>query len=252
MAKRDPKEVMKMAGFAARIDNPIGGRASIAIIDKKMYQARLSKLKDGEMAMVYIITGNEKKLRTEQQNRAMHLYFERVAEALNDGGFTVHMVLQQKVDIDWNPYAVKELLWRPAQQVILQKTSTTELRKQEDIDKVFNHLNRHLGEKFGVHVPFPSYEPGYADTAPLKKDVIAKNHVEQKSGGNARGKKGTRDGGNDRAGNSEAVAPSTRASKRATKAKGGRRTPVERNAAPAGDDQDGTGSGGLAGKGLAE
>jgi hypothetical protein len=51
---------------------------------------------------------------------------------------------------------VKELLWRPAQKAILRKKSTTELFKIEDIDKVWEHLNRHLGEKFGLHVPFPS------------------------------------------------------------------------------------------------
>lgn len=251
MGKRDPKEVMKMAGFSARIVNQPGSRASIAVIDKAMYQARLSKLKDGELAMVYIITGNEKKLRTDQQNRAMHLYFERVAEALNEGGYTVHVVLKQKVDIDWNMYAVKELLWRPAQQAILQKSSTTDLRKQEDIDKVYNHLNRHLGEKFGIHVEFPSYEPGYADTAPLKTD--RKPHdKKQQSGGNAGGKKGAGDGGNDRNGDREAVAPSARAPKRAAKAKSGSRAPRKRNAAAASDDQNGAGSGSDAGGGLAE
>lgn len=103
-------------------------------------------------------TKKEKEQRTKRQNRAMHLYFTQLAEALNDGGFTVQIVLKQKTDIDWNLDLVKNLLWRTAQQVILHKNSTTELNKQKDIDMVYEHLNRHISEKWGVHVPFPSEE----------------------------------------------------------------------------------------------
>ena len=98
---------------------------------------------------------NKKSLTRTQQN-ALHLWFELVAQALNEGGFNVQLVLKQKMDIDWNKELIKELLWRPAQKIILNKDSTTELLKQGDIDKVFDHLNRHLGEKFWIHVPFPS------------------------------------------------------------------------------------------------
>lgn len=108
--------------------------------------------------------------RTGQQNRALHKYFELLAAALNESGYTVQLVLKEKVDLDWQPSMVKELLWRPAQQAITQKVSTTELEKQEDIDLIYSHLNRHLSEKFRLHVAFPSMEIGYADTAPLKKD----------------------------------------------------------------------------------
>lgn len=105
------------------------------------------------------MSGNLKKDKarlTRTQQNALHLWFELVAEELNAGGFTVQLVLKQKMDIDWNKSLVKEILWREAQKVILGKESTTELKKTEDIDKVFDHLNRHLGEKFWVHVPFPS------------------------------------------------------------------------------------------------
>lgn len=96
--------------------------------------------------------------RTGQQNRAMHKYFELLAAALNEGGYNVQLVLKEKIDIDWTGEIVKEILWRSAQKVILKKKSTTELDKQEDITKVYDHLNRHISEKFGIHVPFPSHE----------------------------------------------------------------------------------------------
>lgn len=110
------------------------------------------------------------KPRTDQQNKALHKYFELVADELNSAGFTVQLVLKEKMDLDWQPSMVKELLWRTAQQALLGKSSTTELRKQEDIDRVYDHINRHLSEKFGLHVPFPSHELGYWETAPLRED----------------------------------------------------------------------------------
>ncbi len=93
--------------------------------------------------------------RTSTQNNALHLWFEMLAKELNDSGNTVQLVLKQKVELEWTKDIVKELLWRPAQKVILKKDSTTELKKLEDMDKVWEHLNRHIGEKFGIHIPFP-------------------------------------------------------------------------------------------------
>ena len=99
-----------------------------------------------------------KSKRSDRQNRALHKYFSLLAEALNDGGFNVQLVLKEKVEIDWTPEMCKEILWRTAQRVILKKESTTELAKGNDIDVVYSHLNRHLSEKFGLHVPFPAFE----------------------------------------------------------------------------------------------
>ena len=95
------------------------------------------------------------KKRTEQQSRALHLWFKLLADEFNNAGYTVQLVLSKKMDLDWTKDSVKELLWRPAQQAILGKKSTTELFKQQEIDLVYEHLNRHISEKFFIHVPFP-------------------------------------------------------------------------------------------------
>lgn len=94
--------------------------------------------------------------RTSTQNNALHLWFELLADELNAGGYTVQLVLGQKVDLDWDKDKVKTLLWRPAQKAIFGKDSTKDLRKVSEIDRIWEHLNRHLGEKFGIHVPFPT------------------------------------------------------------------------------------------------
>ena len=93
--------------------------------------------------------------RTPDQNSSLHLYCEHLAKELNDGGYTVQLVLKEKIDLNWDKEKVKELLWRPAQEALTGKHSTTQLDKVEDIDNIYEHLNRHIGEKFGIHVPFP-------------------------------------------------------------------------------------------------
>jgi hypothetical protein len=76
---------------------------------------------------------------------------------LNEAGLDMRRTLKPEIDISWTQGTVKEYLWRPVQLAQLQKESTTELTTTE-IDDVFNTINRHLGEKFGLHVPFPSIE----------------------------------------------------------------------------------------------
>lgn len=99
----------------------------------------------------------KKDIRTTQQNKALHLFFELLAETLNDAGFDMKKVLKDDVDIPWNKEMVKEYLWRPIQIAYLNKKSTTKLKKNE-VDKVYNVLNRHIGEKLGIHEEFPSID----------------------------------------------------------------------------------------------
>lgn len=98
------------------------------------------------------------KLRTDQQNRALHVYFELLAEELNDAGLDMRKVLKPSIDIPWTKSSVKEYLWRPIQYATTQKKSTTKLLKQKDIDIIYETLNRHLSQIFGISVPFPSVE----------------------------------------------------------------------------------------------
>lgn len=97
------------------------------------------------------------KQRTVKQNRALHKYFGLLADQLNEHGLDMREVLKPGVEIPWSSITVKEYLWRPVQELQLKKESTTELTTKE-IDKVFDTINRHIGEKFGIHIPFPSIE----------------------------------------------------------------------------------------------
>lgn len=95
--------------------------------------------------------------RTNQQNKALHVLFRLLSNELNNAGLDMRKTLKPEIEIPWSPSSAKEYLWRPIQQAQLTKRSTTELTTVE-IDEVFNTLNRHLAEKFGLHIPFPSVE----------------------------------------------------------------------------------------------
>lgn len=96
------------------------------------------------------------KQRTIQQNKALHLYFELLAQSI-DAGLDMRVVLKPEVEIPWTKESVKDHLWRPVQELYLKKDSTTELTTDE-IAKVYEVLNRFLGEKHGVSQEFPSIE----------------------------------------------------------------------------------------------
>lgn len=83
--------------------------------------------------------------------------FDQLAQELNGAGYDMRRTLKQGIDIPWSGETIKEYLWRPVQQAQLGKKSTTELTTKE-IDDVFDTINRHLGTKFGLYVPFPSIE----------------------------------------------------------------------------------------------
>lgn len=97
----------------------------------------------------------QSKQRTLLQNKAIHAYFAQLAQALNESGYDMRRTLKHDIDIPWTPETIKKFLWKPIQNAQLGKESTTEL-STKDIDAVYEVLNRHLGEKLGVHVPFPS------------------------------------------------------------------------------------------------
>jgi len=95
--------------------------------------------------------------RTDKQNKSLHLFCGLLAEELNNSGLDMKKVLKPSIDIAWTSDSIKEYLWRPIQKVMFQKQSTTELETAE-VSQVYEVLNRHLSEKFGITVPFPCDE----------------------------------------------------------------------------------------------
>lgn len=96
--------------------------------------------------------------RTLKQNKSLHKYFELLAEALNDSGQDMKATLKPEVDISWTKESIKEYMWRPIQEAMFSKESTTKLDTVE-ISAVYEVLNRHTGEKLGITVPWPEDAP---------------------------------------------------------------------------------------------
>lgn len=110
--------------------------------------------------MIDVGVGNSilEKKRTIQQNKALHLFFRLLADELNFSGLDMRKTLKPSIEIPWTDKSIKEYIWKPILEAMLLKKSTTEMTTKE-IDKVWETINLHLGEKFGVEVPpIPSQE----------------------------------------------------------------------------------------------
>ena len=95
------------------------------------------------------------KSRTIPQNSSLHQYCEWVAADLNARGLDMVKVLKPGVEIPWSKISVKQHIWRPVQEIHFGTASTKKLERP-DLSIIYDVINRHLSNKFGVHVPFPS------------------------------------------------------------------------------------------------
>lgn len=93
--------------------------------------------------------------RTLTQNRALHKYCDMLADALNDAGYDMKKVIKQEVDIPWSQQSAKEFLWRPIQKAVTGIDSTTKPETSQ-YSAIYEVLNRHMAQKFGVSVPWPT------------------------------------------------------------------------------------------------
>lgn len=97
---------------------------------------------------------------TDQQRKALHLYFTQLAEAFNEAGYNMKVatdiLAKEDIDIPWTKENVKNL-WKFMQDAMLEKKSTTELDIDE-ISIVYETFNQLTAEKFGISILFPSIE----------------------------------------------------------------------------------------------
>jgi len=119
---------------------------------KEQFIENVEKLHDQHKYLTFTWTIGKK--RSTSQNNALHLYLSHLSTALNNAGLDMKTVLKEEADIPWTPANAKEHLWKPIQKVMTDKDSTTEPNTIEYV-KIYETLNRHLGEKHGVYVPWP-------------------------------------------------------------------------------------------------
>ena len=97
-------------------------------------------------------------LRTENQNRALHLWLTQIADELNANGITAQQIFSKPVEHFWTPELVKEM-WRKIQKAMFNERSTTKLKKTEQIDKIVDVFTKMIAERAQIQCPpFPSIE----------------------------------------------------------------------------------------------
>lgn len=98
---------------------------------------------------------NEEKVRTNQQSKALHLFFDQLADVLNDQGMYIGQTI--RVDAEWSGERIKELIWREVMIATTGKKTTTKLTTKE-INKILDSISLAFANK-GIEVPmFPSIE----------------------------------------------------------------------------------------------
>lgn len=109
--------------------------------------------------------------RTLQQNNSLHLYLQLLSEALNNAGLDIRRTLKEDFEIPWTPELAKQYLWKPLQNAMLEKESTTQLTRKE-VNQVYEVLTKHLSERFGLEaVEFPHLESNEEIKEHLKKEL---------------------------------------------------------------------------------
>lgn len=110
--------------------------------------------------------------RTSKQNRALHLWFKWVAEALNEahsyfGKEFIDKLYKAQIDIEWDARMVKEYLWRPLQIAMTKKRSSTRLTTKQ-MSNIIDYLQKNIPDKLGIVTEFPSLENAINNIKPYE------------------------------------------------------------------------------------
>lgn len=94
---------------------------------------------------------------TDNQRKAFHKGCEELADYLNAHGKDMRAVLKHDVDIPWSKDTVKEFIFRPIMKAMYGYESHTELKKIEEVSKLWDVAMKHLGERVEVeYMEFPN------------------------------------------------------------------------------------------------
>lgn len=101
----------------------------------------------------YVMAQHETgKQRTKKQNSALHVFCALLADLLNASGLDRRKVLKPEIEIPWCGKSVKEDLWKPIQEAVIHKSSTTEADRTE-YARVYDVLAHHMATKLNVQIP---------------------------------------------------------------------------------------------------
>lgn len=93
--------------------------------------------------------------RTVAQNNAQHLWFRQIATICQEAGVEADAVFSKTHNLQMTEENVKAM-WKGLQRALFGTKSTTELKKNGEIDKLVDHFVRFFAENFELELPpFP-------------------------------------------------------------------------------------------------
>jgi hypothetical protein len=99
--------------------------------------------------IVKVRTGKQ---RTLTQNKALHLWLGMLADELNANNLDMRRVLKPTVEIPWTTDGAKEHIFKPVQNALIGKRSTTEASRTDYTD-VVDVIAKHMAQNHGITVP---------------------------------------------------------------------------------------------------
>ena len=115
----------------------------------------------------------KKPTRSSLQNRALHLYFNQLANYFNEVGFehTYTGLKGMEISSKWTETTIKEVFWKGIQRSMYNIESTTKLTT-EQINVIYDAINKAVSIRFGKHLPFPSQFSLYVEMAEKNIDEL--------------------------------------------------------------------------------
>jgi len=92
--------------------------------------------------------------RTNQQNRALHKWCGMLAEKLDEGGLDMREFI--KIPIRPNKDNIKAEIVHPVMKAINPELTSTAEMTTSEVTEVVDTINRGLGERLGIYMPFPT------------------------------------------------------------------------------------------------
>jgi len=94
--------------------------------------------------------------RTIVQNASLHLLFSELSEEMTDKGIEMRDIVREDIPIEATPENLK-WLWKKLQNALFKTTSTTELKKTGQIEKVYDNFNKILIERTNGEIRLPDW-----------------------------------------------------------------------------------------------
>lgn len=105
--------------------------------------------------------------RTNEQNKALHLWLHMKAQQCREAGVTAQMAFAETVELEMSDEMMK-VIWKTIQKALFNKKSTADLDKHGEIDEIYEHMNR-----------FFAKEPFYLDGIDFPHDEDKRKMVER-------------------------------------------------------------------------